>query len=159
MFTVDFTSFNLNKKIVRGFFTTGILAAIGVMCSCVPQFSRQYPIAILASPVLAQDYTQAEIVNYAKAGYEVELLRQKVYQQIKSLINEPPPNIVCNQRETLQGLSGNVRQIAVQYCNDSRQIVQKHNLSIERFNQLKQYYDRGDDFFNRVQNILLDLQN
>jgi hypothetical protein len=159
MFTVDFTSFNLNKRIVRGFFTTGILAAIGVMCSCVPQFSQQYPIAILASPVLAQDYTQAEIVNYAKAGYEVELLRQKVYQQIKSLINEPPPNIVCNQRETLQGLSGNVRQIAVQYCNDSRQIVQKHNLSIERFNQLKQYYDRGDDFFNRVQNILLDLQN
>jgi hypothetical protein len=158
IFTVHFTLFNLNRKIAMRFLTTGILAAISLMFGSVPQLSWQYPPITFTSFVYAQDYTRDEIVNYAKAGYEVELLRQKVYKQIKNLINEPPPNIICNQRETLQGLSGDVRQIAVKYCNDSRKIVQKHHLTIDRFNQLKQYYDRGDDFYNSVQNILIDIQ-
>jgi hypothetical protein len=159
MFTLHLAVFNLHKKIRLNFLTTGIVAAIGLMCGSVQQLSWQYPIVHMISSVSAQNYSQDEIINYAKAGYEIELLRQRVYQQIKNSIDEPPPNIVCNQRETLQSLSADVRQIALQYCNDSRQIVQKHNLTIDRFNQLKQYYDRGDDFYDRVQNILINIQN
>ena len=80
-------------------------------------------------------------------------------KEIKNIINEPPPNIVCDQQETLQKLNSNIRKIADRYCNQSRLIVQQNNLTINRFNQLKTYYDRRDDFYQRVQNILLKIQN
>ena len=70
----------------------------------------------------------------------------------------PPPDIVCNQPETYQSLSGNVRQTVARYCSDSRKIVQHHNLTINRFNQLKTFYDRGGKFYQQVQNVLNELQ-
>ncbi len=107
----------------------------------------------------AQEFTPEETANYAKAGYEVELLRREVYKEIKTLINEPPPNIVCDRQETLQSLNPNIREIANNYCSQSQRIVQQNNLSINRFNELKSYYDRRDDFYRQVQNTLLKLQN
>ena len=152
------TTCNINKILFR-FFTTGILAATGLFTSIVledhPQFSRLSFFAY----AYAQDFTQDEVSNYARAGYEVELLRQRVYKEIKEMLNEPPPDIVCNQPETLQGLSDNVMQIALQYCDDSRQIVQSNNLTINRFNQLKNFYDRGGKFYQQVQSILENIQN
>ena len=148
-------SCNINKILFR-FFTTGILAATGLFSILVlevaPSFSR------LPSLAYAQDYTENEVTNYAKAGYEVELLRQRVYKDIKSMLNEVPPDIVCNQPETLQSLSGNVRQTVTKYCDDSREIVQRNNLTINRFNQLKTFYDQGGEFYRQVQNVLNELQ-
>ncbi|MGD1922386.1 MAG: DUF4168 domain-containing protein [Pleurocapsa sp.] len=89
----------------------------------------------------------------------MELLRREVYKEIKTLINEPPPNIVCDRQETLQSLNPNIREIANNYCSQSQRIVQQNNLSINRFNELKSYYDRRDDFYRQVQNTLLKLQN
>lgn len=159
MFTAYFTLPKLNKICTR-IASSSILAAIGLMCGLVPQISDQsLSISLTTYAQEAQEYTQDEAKNYANAGYKVELLRQQTYKEIKSIINEPPPNIVCNQQETLQSLNSNVRAIAERYCSQSRQIVQSHNLSINRFNQLKTYYDRGDDFYEQVQSILIKIQN
>ena len=152
-------TWNINKILFR-FFSTGILAATGIFGSLFlevsPQFSR-LPFSASAY-VYAQDYTPEEVANYAKAGYEVELLRQRVYKEIKEMLNEPPPDIVCNQPETLASLASNVRQVADQYCDDSKEIVQDNDLSINRFNELKIFYDRGGSFYQQVQNILKNLQ-
>jgi hypothetical protein len=137
----------------------GILTAMGILSSLVPQVSLQFPTFTIVAYAYAQDYTHDEVVNYAKAGFAVELLRQEVYQQIKAMINESHPNIVCNQPETLQSLPKNAREIATRYCNDSMQIVRNNNLTIHRFNQLKQFYDNGGDFYDQVQNVLIQLQN
>ncbi|WP_036478369.1 DUF4168 domain-containing protein [Myxosarcina sp. GI1] len=148
-----------SSKILIRISTTGIMAAMGIMCGLIPEVSvRSFPLTGITY-AYARDYTEDEARNYARAGFEVELLRQKAYQEIKSSISGAPPNIVCNQPETLQDLDRQVRQIAERYCNESRQIVREHNLTIDRFNELKQYYDRGDDFYQQVQNILIDLQN
>lgn len=145
---------NINKILLR-FFTTGILTATGLFGILIlevsPTFSR------LQSAAYAQEYTRDEVVNYAKAGYEVELLRQKVYKEIKSMLNQPPPDIVCNRPETFQNLSNDVRQTVAKYCNDSRRIVQRHNLSTTRFNELKTFYDRRGKFYEEVQRILKTL--
>jgi len=158
MLTAIFTLPKLNKICTR-IASSSILAAIGLMCGLVPQISHR-PLSIsFTTYAYAQEYTKQEAENYANAGYKVELLRQQIYQEIKTIINEPPPNIVCNQQETLQALNSNVRRMADRYCSESRQIVQNHNLTINRFNQLKTYYDRGDDFYEQVQNILIKIQN
>ncbi len=157
MLTVKLNLYKLNKILTRVSHST-VIAAIALMGGLIPEPSSQFTSFSLVSYVSAQNYTPEETLNYAKAGYKVELLRQQIYKEIKNIIDRPPPNIVCNQQETLQNLPDNVRQIAERYCNESRQIVRQHNLTIDRFNQLKQYYDRGDDFYQQVQNILIDLQ-
>lgn len=148
-------SCNINKILFR-FFSTGILAATGFFSILTLEVSLPFP--RLSSAAYAQSYTQNEVINYARAGYEVELLRQRVYKEIKSMLNEPPPDIVCNQPETFQSLSGNVRQTVARYCDDSRKIVQRNKLTINRFNQLKTFYDRGGEFYQQVQNALKELQ-
>ena len=75
------------------------------------------------------------------------------------MINKLPPNIICDRPETIQALSDEVRQVANRYCQESNQVVQSHNLTIPRFNELKLHYDRGDEFYQQIQNILIELQN
>ena len=157
MFTFNFTLSNFNKISTR-IFTTGILAALGIMGGVIPEVSGRSLSFSAATYAYAQEYTSEEVINYARAGYEVELLRRQIYKEIKTLVNEPPPNIVCNQEQTLNNLPEQVRAIANRYCNQSKQIVQQHNLSINRFNELKAHYDRGTEFYKQVQNILLNLQ-
>lgn len=158
MLSVNLTLPKLNKLYLR-IVCSSILAASGLLSGLIPEVSIQSLSVSFVAHAYAQQFTPEETENYAKAGYQVELLRRQVYKEIKNIINEPPPNIVCDQQETLQNLNSNVRKIADRYCNQSRQIVQQNNLSINRFNELKNHYDRRDDFYQRVQNILLEIQN
>lgn len=144
------------QKILLRFFTTGIVAATGLFGILVLEVNPSFP--KLLSTAYAQNFTESEVTSYAKAGYEVELLRQRVYKEIKSMLDETPPDIVCNQPRTLQDLPGNVKQTVAEYCDNSRRIVQAHNLTIDRFNQLKRFYDGGGKFYQQVQNALKDLQ-
>ncbi|MGF1590162.1 MAG: DUF4168 domain-containing protein [Pleurocapsa sp.] len=165
MFKVNFTLLKPNKLYVR-LLTSSALALVSLMGGLVPEISTSsgvnqtsLPTVSLSTDAHGQQVTPEETENYAKAGYQVELLRRKVYQEIKNLINEPPPNIVCDQQDTLNNLKPQVREIANRYCNQSQQIVQQNNLTINRFNQLKADYDRRDSFYQQVQSILLRLQN
>jgi hypothetical protein len=164
MLNVDFTLPKLNQLCVC-LFSSSILASLGIMLGMTPQIllrsSDLEPLVAvsLSNNAYAQQFTPAETESYARAGYEVELLRREVYQEIKNLLNETPPNIVCDQRSTLNNLKPEVKNIANRYCTQSRQIVQRNNLSISRFNELKIQYDRQDSFYQQVQKILLKLQN
>lgn len=158
MLSVNLTLSKLNK-IYISLISSSILAGIGLIYGLTPNISVQSQSISFSINANAQQFSTEEIENYAKAGYEVELLRRRAYKEIKNLIDQPPPNIVCDRQETLENLDSQVREIADRYCNQSLQIVQQHNLSINRFNQLKTYYDRRDSFYQQVQNILLQLQN
>lgn len=156
----------VNKLYFR-ILSSSILALMGIMAGLIPELSVRSPNTsqnpllnlALAQNAQAQEFTPEETKNYARAGYEVELLRREAYQQIKNLIDEPPPNIVCDQPATLSNLKPEVRAIANNYCNQSLQIVQQNNLTINRFNELKTHYDRQNGFYQQVQDILLKLQN
>ena len=161
MLNVELAVSKLNKLYIRILSTT-VLASIGLMTGVVPEVSKSPDINLvltISNNAYAQQFTPEETENYAKAGYQVELLRREVYQEIKTLINEPLPNIVCDDRSTLDSLQPEVEEIANNYCDRSRQIVQQNNLTVDRFNELKGYYDRQDSFYQQVQSILLELQN
>jgi Domain of unknown function (DUF4168) len=164
MLNVDLTLPKLNQLWVR-FISSSILASLGVFSGLTPEMSINSsnvnsPIIVtLANKAYGQQFTPAETESYAKAGYEVELLRRKVYQEIKNLIKEPPPNILCDQQSTIDILKPEIKNIANRYCTQSRQIVQRQGLSVNRFNELKTYYDRQDTFYQQVQAVLLKLQH
>ena len=148
-----------SSKICTRIISSTILAGIGLSFSLIPKVSLNSPAISFSIAAIAQEFTPEEITNYAKAGYEVELLRREIYQEIKTSIDEPPPNIVCDRPETIQELQPEIREIADRYCTQSQQIVLENNLTIDRFNELKGYYDRRDDFYQQVQNTLIKLQN
>jgi hypothetical protein len=163
MLNVDLTLPQLKQLFVR-LISSSILASLGILLGLAPEIliqsteSNSVVTVSLVSRAYGQQFTPAETENYAKAGYEVELLRREVYQEIKNLIKEPPPNILCDQQSTIDQLKPEIKNIANRYCTQSRQIVQNHGLSINRFNELKSYYDRQDEFYQQVQGVLLKLQ-
>lgn len=136
-----------------------ILATVSLASGIIPNVSSQKAVFAWENTVYAQEYSPEEIYNYAKAGFEVEMLRQQVYQEIKSMVNEQPPDIVCDRPETIDNIPDNIQGIAADYCDRVPQIVEENNLSIQRFNQLKNDYDRGGSFYQQVQEQLLNLQN
>lgn len=155
----------INKIYIR-LLNSSVLAVIGLTLGLVPEIAirslalEDSPIAVSQSQFAhAQEFTPEETENYAKAGYQVELLRRQVYQKIKDSMRQPPPEIVCDRQETLDSLQAEVREIASRYCDRSREIVQQNNLTVDRFNELKRHYDRQEGFYQQVQNILLKLQN
>ena len=156
---------SINKLYVR-LLSSGFLAFVGIIMGLIPEVTLRSPsnssnlITIsLDRYAHAQEFTPEETENYAKAGYQVELLRREVYQEIKNSINQPPPDIACDRQETLDSLEEEVKAIADRYCQRSREIVEQHNLTADRFNELKTYYDRQDSFYQQVQSILMKLQN
>ena len=146
------------NRICSRIISSTMVAGIGLGFGLVPKVSFNTPTISFSLSATAQEFTPEEIANYAKAGYEVELLRREIYKEIKTSINEPPPNIVCDRPETFQELQPEIREVAGRYCQRSQQIVRENNLSIDRFNELKSYYDRRDDFYQQVQNTLIELQ-
>lgn len=166
MLNGDLTLPKLNQLSVR-IISSSILASASILLGLTPELSVQSSIASreplvtvsFSSFVIAQEVTSEETNSYAKAGFEIEMLRRDIYQQIKAIVNQPPGDIVCDRQETLSALQPKVRQLTEQFCSQTIEIVQQNNLSGDRYNELKSYYDRREDFYQQVQKILLDLQN
>gem|GEM_PF-1837264 len=165
MSNANLTLPKLNQMCVR-FISSSVLASLGILLGLAPELSVRSPIVdrpllsvSFSTFVAAQEFTPEETNNYAKAGFEVEMLRREIYQEIKTLVNRPPGDIVCDRQETLENLEPEVRQLTENFCNQTIQIVEQNNLSVDRYNELKSYYDRRDTFYQEVQSILLKLQN
>ena len=164
MLNVDLAFLKLNKLSTR-LISSGVLASLSVLLSLAPEVTwrsptqRQNLLALSQSTVaVAQEYTPEETNSYAKAGFEVEMLRRQVYQEIKTIVNEPPGDIVCDRQETLEDLDPKVREVTENFCSQTIEIVQQNNLSVDRYNELKTQYERRDRFYEQVQKILLKLQ-
>ena len=46
------------------------------------------------------------------------------------------PRVVCNETSQINRLSGNVRGIVVNYCQQAKKIIETNGLTVSRFNQL-----------------------
>ncbi|GCL39108.1 MAG: DUF4168 domain-containing protein [Sphaerospermopsis kisseleviana] len=102
----------------------------------------------------------AEVTNYAQSVLEMEPKRQIAFKEIKKLIGgEEIPKIVCNDPNSMNSLPNKAREIAVNYCNDSQNIVSANNLSIARFNQITVEIQSNADLKRQIYNTLLRLQN
>ena len=158
MLTIAKFSRNVGSPIARAL-AIASLAISGIGWGIVPDLTRPVP-HWFDTVVRAQNVTDDEIQKYASAVLEMEPSRQSAYNEIKKIVTpQSPPNIACNAGETFSGLPGNARQIAVNYCNRSREIVQNSGLSIERFNEITSQIQGGDTALERrIQSAMRQLQ-
>lgn len=148
-------------KILLRYLIIGTLATTSVLAGVVPTISSQSPGLTFQNTAQAVDLSPQELVNYAKVLLAIEPLRQSTYDDIKGILgsrSRKVPNIVCSQPSSFRELPGNARQIAINYCNSSREIVRSHELTIERFNQITTIVQSDPGLKRRVQNAMIQLQ-
>jgi hypothetical protein len=127
------------------------LATTGFMISLVS----------FSAPTLAQNskVDTREVTSYAQAVLAMEPARQQAFEEIKKVIgSKEVPKIVCNDPNSINALPSKARNIAVNYCNQSQQIVSNQGLSIDRFNQITIELTNNEELKKQVYNTLLMLQ-
>ncbi|MBZ8179968.1 MAG: DUF4168 domain-containing protein [Oscillatoria sp. PMC 1051.18] len=157
MLTTLFPRFYLNKKISRPLIVAS-LATMGVMLGIVPSISEQSFSLSFQTSAYAQEFTDQDILNYARAILDMESLRQQAYDDIKQIIGTQPPTIACNDRRSLRNLPRDAEAIAVNYCNGSRRIVQSSGLSVSQFNEMTARVQSDSRLKERVQQAMIRLQ-
>jgi hypothetical protein len=156
--------FNVKRWLSRSVMV-GVGAAVSVCLGLVPsvQTSVQSPLAgqplavSFGSAAYAQSISDQDVANYARSVLAIEPLRQSAYDQIKG-ISGSVPRIECHRPSSLNDLPDNVRQIAVNYCNQAISIVESNSLTISRFNAIRVAQDSDSSLLNRIQQSIMELR-
>ncbi len=156
---VTFQGFLTSDKstLIRSLLVT-VLAILGVVGGVIPEFSWQKNKFSFNYFAYSQDFNDTQIVNYANVVLSIEPLRQDAYQKIQKIIGRTPPNIACDQKETFKGLPNEAQKVAVNYCNQSRLIVQNSGLSVNQFNDMTLRVRSDQELKRRVQNAMIRIR-
>ena len=148
---------DLGQSLRRSFIVT-FLAVIAILGGLIPEFSWTTEIVSFRSSAYTQDFTADQIKRYATAVLLIETQRKQAYQAISQILGKSPPAITCNQRESFNNLPANAQRIAVDYCNNSKKIVQDSGLTAAQFNTITNRISSDDNLRRRVQNEMIRLQ-
>jgi Domain of unknown function (DUF4168) len=117
---------------------------------------------VLSSSVSAQpsqSINSNELKSYARALLVMEPQRQEAFREIKKIIGDREvPKIVCNDSSSFNSLPSKAKDIAVNYCKRSQEIVSQNGLTIEKFNKITLQVQSNEDLKRQVYNMLIRLQ-
>ena len=100
-----------------------------------------------------------EVQKYAKAMLAMEPARQQAFEEIKKIIgNGEVPKIACNDSNSLNGIPGKAKNIAVNYCNRYQKVIEDNGLTIDRFNKITVEVQNNNNLQRQIYNTLLRLQ-
>ncbi|WP_390824723.1 DUF4168 domain-containing protein [Anabaena subtropica] len=113
----------------------------------------------LKSHAQNQSFNNTQITSYAQAVLAMEPARQQAFGEIKRMVGDRDvPKIVCNEPNSMNGLPGKARDIAVNYCNHSQKIVGDYGLTIDQFNRMTVEIQSNNNLKRQVYNTLIRLQ-
>jgi hypothetical protein len=115
------------------------------------------------SKVTAQTFNinNTELTNYAKAVLRIEPVRQQAFEEIKKIIGSKDiPIVNCNDPTSINALPNKAKDVAVNYCKNSQEIVEDKNsgLTVERFNKITLEIQNNNTLKRQLYNTLLRLQ-
>jgi hypothetical protein len=100
----------------------------------------------------------SQLTDYARAVLEIEPIRLKYYQQAEQLMRRGQiPQNTClgnNKANVPQGLEG----ICNGYLNDSKQVIERNNLTPEQFNEITLRARTDTSLMTRIQQELVKLR-
>jgi len=146
--------FNNFSKIFSQSLIISLLTGMTLLGSIVPQVSGKAFSVKFNSAVNAQEISDADLNKYAEAILAMETSRQQSYTEIKKIIGEAPPEILCDQPSSYESLSPDAKKIAVDFCENSEKIVKKSGLSTSKFNQITRMVQTDQGLQQRLQNLM-----
>ncbi len=148
---------HLNRNFIYSVIAS-LLAMTTVSCQMIPELSRQTPQLTPSSSAHTQDFSDEQVDSYAQAVLQIESYRQQAYQEIEKILASSPPEIVCNQPDTIDKLQGKVQEVAVKYCIDSKKVAENSGLDYEQFNLITLRIQSDKDLKRRVHNSIIRIQ-
>lgn len=130
-----------------------IATCLGIVSGIVPDFTQQ-PSAFFSSSARADEFSDADLRNYAAALMEIEPIRQSTLAQVRASSGGTLPNLVCNQPNTMDSLKSEAKSLFVRYCNQCETIAASRGLSIEKFNQITQSVRSNPQLQSRVRGFM-----
>ena len=124
----------------------GVLSTVGLLAGVVPQLSFHSPTPIFSVSASAQD---DDAVRFARAAYAIEQRRVSVSAEVKKITGSVP-DIACNQPQRLNSFPPNVRSLIVDFCNFSRQTIEKNGLTVDRFNAIMMQRQSDPEIGRRI---------
>lgn len=134
-----------------------VLAVMSLSCQVMPEFPQQTP-QLTPSSSATQNFTDQQINNYAQTVLEIENQREIAYQKIEEILDSSPPDIACDQKNTLENLPTEAQEIAIEYCLNAQQIAETNELTQEEFNAITRRLSSEPDLKLRIQNAMIYIQ-
>ncbi|WP_232285661.1 DUF4168 domain-containing protein [Crocosphaera chwakensis] len=104
------------------------------------------------------NFSDEEVTNYAQTVLKIEDQRRIAYDQIEAVIDDQPPEIACDQPQTIKQLPDKAQKIAVEFCNESKQIAQDSGLSSNQFNAITENAQKDASLKTRIQNAMIRIR-
>lgn len=105
----------------------------------------------------AQTFSEAQVTAYAEAVMEIENHRQQALTQIRQIMGQEPPEILCNQPSTYQDLPSEAHKIVTAYCENAEDVVSNTSITVGEFNQITRQIKTDPDLKERVQAVMRNL--
>lgn len=134
-----------------------IISTMGWLSGLAPGFSGRAPLLGFNPAVLAQAFSAQDVTNYARTVLALEPARKDALGRIERILGKVPA-IVCSDSKTIDALSGDARTIAVNFCNESKKIVESNGLTINTFNQMTATVQNDSALQQRIQQEMIRIQ-
>lgn len=134
-----------------------IISTMSWVAGLAPDFSGRSPVLVFNSTVLAQAVSPQDVSNYARTILALEPVRKDALARIEKILGKVPP-IACSDSKTIDALSGEARAIAVNFCNESKKIVESNGLTANTFNQITANVQNDPALQQRIQQEMLRIQ-
>lgn len=153
MYNIKYYS-NKFSKIFSQSLIFSLVTGMTLLGSIVPKVSGETFSVRLHYPVNAQDISDVDLNKYAEAILAMETSRQQSYSDIKKIIGEAPPEILCDKPSSYESLPVDAKKIAVDFCENSEKIVKKSGLSVSKFNQITRMAQSDQGLQQRLQTLM-----
>ncbi|MEB3282533.1 MAG: DUF4168 domain-containing protein [Lyngbya sp.] len=150
---------HVNPKL-RQFILVSVCSMIAAIAGIVPDLTTVASTTLIppASAQSRQEFSDGEILNYARAVLAIEPKRQQTYDEIRQIVGESVPMVVCSETGSLNRLKQDVRVLATNYCSHAKKMIEDNNLTVSRFNEITRTQQTNPQLQQRIQDALRQLQ-
>ncbi|WP_040483930.1 DUF4168 domain-containing protein [Lyngbya aestuarii] len=150
---------HINSKL-RTSILVSVCSMIAAIAGIVPDLTMlpSTTLTQTASAQSRQEFSDGEIVNYARAVLAIEPKRQQTYDEIRQIVGDTVPMVVCSETRSLNRLNQDVRVLATNYCSHAKKMIEDNNLTVSRFNEITRQQQTNAQLQQRIQGALLQLQ-
>lgn len=155
---------NQHRSITRQSLVVATLSMIAMVTGVVADLSTFPTAGTLGTAVLAQsspEFTDEEIVNYARAALAIETKRQQSYEEMRGTLaeGESVPEVVCSDTRRINRMKpAEARDVAVKYCTHAQTMIKQNNLTVARFNEITRSQQSNPQLQQRIQAELSRIQ-
>lgn len=167
MTRVSHPSYSCILHPVTRFLAVSLLSLLGATLNISPLVSHRAvdgsrQVLTVGQTAMAQAtaVTDDEVTRYARSILDIEPIRREALEELSSILEtDSPPSVMCNNESSYNNMPREARRVVVDYCHQSRDIVEGYDLSISRFNFITEQQQRNRTLRNRIQQELIDAQS